>query len=131
MGHHRDAEGRFQSDKHPGLKPDRVQINMGRERSWPCVAALAAGYAYESPDEDLPPPKLEFAHDVADRLKEIMVERKDVDWVAVWESVEMTKTLLGDIHTAWRKKHCRAPVVGTEDPDAMGPGAFEGFRTGL
>lgn len=44
MGHHIDAEGRFQSDKHPELPPNRIRLSLENPRSIRALLALADDY---------------------------------------------------------------------------------------
>lgn len=50
MGHHFDAEGRFQSDKHPDLPPDRIRLNLANPRSEKALRQLARDYADKDPE---------------------------------------------------------------------------------
>lgn len=59
MGHHIDSEGRFQSDKHPGLPPDRIRLNLANPRSERALRVLAEDYAEADP---------ELARDLVTRL---------------------------------------------------------------
>ena len=63
MGHHIDDQGRFQSDKHPELPPDRIRLSFERKRSHPALAALAE--AYQDVDPDL-------AEDIRARLRTVV-----------------------------------------------------------
>ncbi len=57
MGHHIDSEGRFQSDKHPDLAPDKIVLSFKDP-----VARRALGmYALNTEDEEL-------ADDIVERL---------------------------------------------------------------
>ncbi len=44
MGHHIDKSGRFQSDLHPDLPPDKIIVSFKHKEAWPALAALAEGY---------------------------------------------------------------------------------------
>ncbi len=44
MGHHIDAEGRFQSDKYPELPPDKVVISLKDPRTWAGLRVIAVQY---------------------------------------------------------------------------------------
>lgn len=59
MGHHFDAEGRFQSDKYPDLPPDRVAINITDPRTHQGLALIAHALHDDDP---------EFAEDLLQRL---------------------------------------------------------------
>lgn len=59
MGHHLNAVGEFQSDKHPDLPPDRVRVNLTNPRSTRAMRVLADSYA----DKDA-----EFSEDLHTRL---------------------------------------------------------------
>ena len=59
MGHHLDANGDFQSDKHPELKPNRVLVNLENPLSARGMLRLAQDY--HDTDE-------EFAEDVLEVL---------------------------------------------------------------
>lgn len=50
MGHHIDAEGRFQSDKYPDLPPDRIVLSFRSPAAWQALAALAEGYGERDPE---------------------------------------------------------------------------------
>ena len=50
MGHHIDEQGRFQSDKHPGLGPDKVVIDLTDPEAWAGLQTIAA--AYKAKDSD-------------------------------------------------------------------------------
>lgn len=66
MGHHIDSEGRFQSDRHPELAPDKVVLSFQDERAHRALAALA---------EDYMGTDKEFGLDVMVRLMDIRVGR--------------------------------------------------------
>lgn len=61
MGHHRDEQGRFQSDKHD-IPPDRVRINIEHPHNWPGLLLIAEAYM----DIDV-----EFASDLRERILEL------------------------------------------------------------
>lgn len=44
MGHHINADDKFQSDKHPGLPPDRVRVSLENPRSERALRVLAQDY---------------------------------------------------------------------------------------
>lgn len=50
MGHHINAHGEFQSDKHPDLPPDRIRINMSNPRSQRAMWQLALDYEDKDPE---------------------------------------------------------------------------------
>ncbi len=62
MGHHIDAEGRFQSDKHPELPPDRIRLSFLRPESQRALWALADDY--EEVDAEL-------SSDIRQRLRSL------------------------------------------------------------
>jgi len=45
MGHHINAEGGFQSDKHPSLPPNRIRLNLENPRSYRALRQLAEDYS--------------------------------------------------------------------------------------
>ncbi len=49
MGHHIDDDGRFQSDKHPELPPDRIRLSFEREASQRALWVLSEDYASIDP----------------------------------------------------------------------------------
>jgi len=51
MGHHIDEAGRFQSDRHPDLPPDRIRLNFQNPRSERALRVLAQDY--EQADSEL------------------------------------------------------------------------------
>jgi len=59
MGHHIDTAGRFQSDKHPELPPDKVLISFTDPLAMAALSALAL--AYNNADHA-------FASDIRERL---------------------------------------------------------------
>ena len=63
MSHHIDEQGRFQSDKHPDLPPDRIRLSFERKLSHPALAALAEAY------EDVDP---RLAADIRARLRTVV-----------------------------------------------------------
>ena len=62
MGHHIDKEGRFQSDRHPDLEPDKIIVSFKHPQARPALAALAE--AYQEVD-------VELADDIRERLRTI------------------------------------------------------------
>ena len=64
-GHHIDGEGRFQSDKHPNLAPDKVIVSFRHREAWPALAALAECYREHDP---------EFAADIRTRLQTLRLQ---------------------------------------------------------
>ncbi len=50
MGHHLDDKGRFQSDKHPDLPPDRIRLNFLRPESQRALRVLAIDYRGIDPE---------------------------------------------------------------------------------
>jgi len=49
MGHHIDAEGRFQSDKYPDLAPDKIIVSFKDKRTWKALQVLAESYQEGDP----------------------------------------------------------------------------------
>ncbi len=49
MGHHIDADGRFQSDKHPELPPDKIVVSFTDGQAHAALATLADSYASTDP----------------------------------------------------------------------------------
>lgn len=66
MGHHIDEQGRFQSDKHPTLKPDKVVIDLTDPAAWAGLMVIAQSYMGKD---------REFARDLAYRINVIRDER--------------------------------------------------------
>lgn len=64
-GHHINAAGEFQSDKHPDLPPDRVRLNILRPENWPALLLIAD--AYQEKDA-------EFADDLRGRIEALKAE---------------------------------------------------------
>ena len=62
MGHHIDSQGRFQSDKHPDLAPDKIIVSFKDPLARKALRALASSYA--GTDNEL-------AKDILDRLESI------------------------------------------------------------
>ena len=62
MGHHVDDQGRFQSDKHPELAPDKVVIDLTDPKAWDGLMLIAAMYW----DHDR-----EFAEDLENRVRQL------------------------------------------------------------
>lgn len=62
MSNHIGKQGRFQSDKHPDLPPDRIRLSFKQRRSHPALAALAESYEYVDP---------ELAADIRTRLRTV------------------------------------------------------------
>ncbi|HEU01415.1 hypothetical protein LCGC14_0273180 [marine sediment metagenome] len=62
MGHHIDSQGRFQSDKHPSLPPDRLRVNITNPLSWDGLLQLADSYQTKDP---------EFADDLRNRVRSL------------------------------------------------------------
>lgn len=62
MGHHIDDQGRFQSDKHPDLPPDKILLSFKDPRSRVALAAYAACVYAFGGDEEL-------AVDISQRLE--------------------------------------------------------------
>ena len=60
MGHHIDRHGQFQSDLHPGLRPDKIVVSFRHPEAWPALAALAESYQHRDP---------ELAADIRERLR--------------------------------------------------------------
>lgn len=67
MGHHIDSQGRFQSDKHPELKPDRILVNFANPLSRRALRVLADDY------QDIDP---ELSEDINARLDALYGEEK-------------------------------------------------------
>jgi len=62
MGHHINKEGQFQSDRFPGLSPDKIVVSFKSRYAHPALAALAE--SYETLDPDL-------SEDIRERLQTI------------------------------------------------------------
>lgn len=62
MGHHINAAGQFQSDRHPNLGPDKVVLSFKDPQALMALAVLARGYERKDPD---------FARDIRTRLDTI------------------------------------------------------------
>ena len=62
MGHHIDDQGRFQSDRHPDLAPDKIVLSFKDPLARDALIFLAA--AYRDSDRGL-------ADDIATRLQSI------------------------------------------------------------
>lgn len=62
MGHHIDEQGRFQSDKHPELPPDRIRLSLEAPLSVRALLTLADDYEEKDPG---------LAADLRKRLAEI------------------------------------------------------------
>lgn len=62
MGHHIDEQGRFQSDRHPDLQPDKIIVSFKHPEAWPALAALAESYEQRDP---------ELAEDIRARLRSL------------------------------------------------------------
>lgn len=62
MGHHIDSQGRFKSDRHPHLEPDKIVVSFKHEAARPALAALAEAYDATDP---------ELADDIRLRLRTI------------------------------------------------------------
>ena len=62
MGHHIDSEGRFQSDRHPDLAPDKIVVSFKDEKARHALMTLAAAYMAADP---------ELAEDIMIRLRSI------------------------------------------------------------
>lgn len=71
MGHHIDNKGRFQSDKHPELPPDRIRINMANPRSMRAMFVLAQDY--QEIDHEL-------SNDIVRRLLNLYSDEEIVRW---------------------------------------------------
>ena len=63
MGHHIDAKGRFQSDKHPDLAPDKIVLSFKDV----CARRALRGFALQTKD-------VELAANILTRLDSIVVE---------------------------------------------------------
>lgn len=66
MGHHIDAEGRFQSDKYPELAPDKVVISLKDSRTWAGLRVIAVAYCTNSGAD-----AREFGSDLFQRVKDL------------------------------------------------------------
>ncbi len=62
MGHHIDSEGRFQSDRHPDLAPDKIVLSFKDPVARRALWALALDYQATDPD---------LAEDIQERLQSI------------------------------------------------------------
>lgn len=65
MGHHIDADGRFQSDKYPELTADKIILSFRDPRAINALLVLAS--AYDNHDDEL-------AADIRNRLHSIQQE---------------------------------------------------------
>lgn len=59
MGHHIDARGRFQSDRHPDLAPDKIVVSFKDIHAREALIRLATAYTVDDP---------ELARDIFQRL---------------------------------------------------------------
>ena len=50
MGHHIDHQGRFQSDKHPDLAPDKIIVSFKDPRAQKALVILADDYRDTDPE---------------------------------------------------------------------------------
>lgn len=50
MGHHIDDQGRFQSDKHKDMPPNRIRVSLERPESLRGLLAIAADHAEKDPE---------------------------------------------------------------------------------
>ena len=50
MGHHIDDQGRFQSDKHPDLPPDKIIVSFKDRRAHKALVMLADDYRETDPE---------------------------------------------------------------------------------
>ena len=62
MGHHIDDQGRFQSDRHPDLAPDKIVLSFKDPRARHALMALATAYMVADPG---------LAEDISRRLLSI------------------------------------------------------------
>ncbi len=62
MGHHIDGEGRFQSDRHPDLAPDKIVLSFKDRLACAALATLATNYKNVDPG---------LAQDIWERLRTI------------------------------------------------------------
>jgi hypothetical protein len=78
MGHHIDAEGRFQSDKYPALGPDKVVISLKDPRTHTGLLLIANNYKNKD---------AEFADDLSRRVHELAQPHRSaaIDWGRVRE----------------------------------------------
>lgn len=60
MGHHIDDQGRFQSDKHPDLPPDKIIVSFKDRRAHKALVILA---------EDCRETDPELCHDILTRVR--------------------------------------------------------------
>lgn len=67
MGHHINSIGKFQSDKHPDLKPDRILLSFKDPQAWSALAALAESYHTVDP---------ELSDDIRTRIRSIRIEQE-------------------------------------------------------
>lgn len=72
MGHHFDDQGRFQSDKHPDMPPDRLRVSIANPRSARALLQLAKDYREHDP---------EFSDDLRRRVVEL---HGDPETVHAW-----------------------------------------------
>ncbi len=62
MGHHIDEQGRFQSDRHPDLAPDKIVVSFKDMRARSALMALAEAYHDADPG---------LAEDIVNRLSSL------------------------------------------------------------
>ena len=53
MGHHIDEQGRFQSDRHPDLAPDKIVLIFKELRARRALELLASHYTLADPELSL------------------------------------------------------------------------------
>lgn len=66
MGHHIDDQGRFQSDRHPDLAPDKIVLSFKDPLAQRALWALALDYRHAGGD---------LGYDIQERLQSIEAAR--------------------------------------------------------
>jgi len=66
MGHHIDSEGRFQSDRHPDLAPDKIVLSFKDPNARAALWCLSAFYTRDDPS---------LAEDIAARLETLEADK--------------------------------------------------------
>ncbi len=67
MGHYIDSEGRFQSERHPDLEPDKIVLSFKDYAARPALKRLALNYKRADP---------ELSDDILHRLQTIRSVQK-------------------------------------------------------
>lgn len=63
MAHHINADGQFQSDRHPDLPPDKIVLSFKDPLAWAALSVVAAAYEIKDP---------ELSADIRARVEQIM-----------------------------------------------------------